>query len=869
MSFSRIRVELVKVKPSYKVLLIAFFITSFNVAFSQAPQISYQTPQIFYVNNAIPALAPANTGGAVPATIYGEVTTYAGTGSFGSTNGTALNASFGNPTRLTIDINNNIYVADRDNNKIRKISSTGVVSTLSSGLFQPNGVTIDPAGNIFVADAGSNSIKKITPQGNLSTYAGDGQARLTNGPASNASFSYPYAVVNDTQGSLFVADAANNAIRKISAQGIVSTVAGNGSVGFANGNGSSALFRAPNCVALDAQGNIYVSDPGNNMIRKISNGVVSTFAGSLSAGSANGASANATFNNPCGVCLDAAGNTYVADLGNNQIRKIDKSGMVSTLAGSGNPGATNGIGTTASFNKPNDVQSDNKGYLFVTDYGNSLIRKICITGYTIDKALPPGLSFDPTTGIITGTPTAIFPPTDYTVTAYNAQGSSSTVVNIQVISLAALVFPALPAKTICDADFAPGAISNGPAVSYTSSNTSVATIIANKIHVTGAGTTVITATAGTNTLQQTLTVTSPAVPALTIAADFNSVCEGFPVTFTATLISGGGSDPAYNWLVNGIPAGVNSNTFTVTTLDKTDKVKCEVTNDDICPVTGTSNSITGIIFEPYTSPAISITSSADGIICSGSLVTFTADYEHEGANPIFQWQINGIDAGANNPVFSTNSLTDGDIVTCTLTNTAGACLVMHYATSNSITVNVAPITNPAPSVEVTASENKILEGTAVTFTAEVFNAGSVLSYQWLIDGNPTEAQGNTFTTNTLKNNEKVTCMVRVQAGCTVSLISETYTVEFIAPETINIPNTFTPNGDGINDVWNISDLSYYTSCSVTVYNRLGNIVFQSIGYGRPWDGTFKGQQVPVATYYYLIETARNKERLKGSITVIR
>jgi len=402
--------------------------------FIPAPNISYSTPQVYSIGTSITPLTPSSTGGAIPATIYGQTTTFAGTGAVGSSNSTALNSSFNSPTRLAPDLAGNVFIADRNNNLIRKVSTTGVVTTFASGDFnQPNGVAVDFSGNVFVADAASNSVKKVTPAGVVTTLAGGTQGNA-NGTGTAASFYYPYSITIDILGNLYVGDNANHLVRKVTPTGVVTTVAGTGFAGFANGTGTSASFNGPDGISIDAAGNLYLADSNNNRIRKITPaGVVTTIAGNGAQATVNGPAASASFNIPAGAVIDAVGNIYVADLGGNTIRKIDPLGIVSTIAGNGTAGFTNGIGLSATFNRPNDVQIDPTGYVYVTDYGNNVIRKICTTGYYIDKPLPPGLTFDQTTGIISGTPTAASPATTYTITAYNLSGSSTTTVNITVI----------------------------------------------------------------------------------------------------------------------------------------------------------------------------------------------------------------------------------------------------------------------------------------------------------------------------------------------------------------------------------------------------------------------------------------------------
>jgi len=321
------------------------------------------------------------------------VSTLAGTGQAGSANTTTTTgrSTFYDPTGVAVDASGNIYVADQFNNLIRKISSTGIVSTLAgngnSGWVDgpdevasfkiPTGVAVDPTGNVYVADLLNNIIRKISSSGIVSTLAGNGTGGDTNGPAASASFKAPYGVAVDAAGNVYVADDANNLIRKITSTGVVSTLAGNGNAAWVDGPGTTASFYNPTGLAVDVNGNVFVADAGNNRIREISpTGVVSTFAGNGTFGSANGNGTSASFNHPTGVAVDIDGNIYVADQKNNLIRMIAFDGTVSTWAGNGKALATNGRGSGASFSSPTGIAVDAAGNVYVADQGNNLIRKI-------------------------------------------------------------------------------------------------------------------------------------------------------------------------------------------------------------------------------------------------------------------------------------------------------------------------------------------------------------------------------------------------------------------------------------------------------------------------------------------------------------
>ena len=324
------------------------------------------------------------------------VSTYAGTGSQGNVNGTSTTASFNYPYGVAVDGSGNVFVADHNGSLIRKITPTGVVSTLAGGggftgfgftndtgtsasFRSPYGIAVDSSGNVFVADWGNSAIRKITPAGVVSTFAGGASSGFTNGTGAAASFDWPTGVAVDNSGNVYVADSRNNAIRKITAAGVVSTLAGDGflGVGFTNGTGTAASFNTPQGVAVDNSGNVFVADSGNRVIRKITPaGVVSTFAGSGTGGSTNGTGMEASFWYPRGVTVDSSGNVYVADQHNHAIRKITAAGVVSTLAGGNSYGFANGTGTIARFQSPYAVAVDSSGNVYVADSGNHMIRKI-------------------------------------------------------------------------------------------------------------------------------------------------------------------------------------------------------------------------------------------------------------------------------------------------------------------------------------------------------------------------------------------------------------------------------------------------------------------------------------------------------------
>jgi hypothetical protein len=262
----------------------------------------------------------------------------------------------------------------------------------------PWGIAFDAAGNLFVSDTGNDTIRRVTPSGAVTLVAGSqGNTGTADGPGGKALFYGPQGIAVDNNSNIYVADTQNTTIRRITPDGVVSTLAGSfvpnpvqtyrypsPSVGgYADGTGSAALFANPQGIGVDGSGNVYVADTGNEVIRKItSGGLVSTLAGAAGqTGGADGAGSAAQFNEPTDVAVDAAGNVYVADTGNSTIRRITPAGAVTTLAGTaGQVGDVDGLGTAARFFHPDCLAVDGAGNVYVTDTGNSTIRRISPAG---------------------------------------------------------------------------------------------------------------------------------------------------------------------------------------------------------------------------------------------------------------------------------------------------------------------------------------------------------------------------------------------------------------------------------------------------------------------------------------------------------
>ncbi|WP_234125051.1 X2-like carbohydrate binding domain-containing protein [Clostridium hydrogenum] len=342
----------------------------------------------------------------------GNISTIAGTGAGGysGNNGLATSATLNYPMGVAVDNSGNVYIADSSNNAVREIDhTTGNISTIvgttkdvpaiaysgdgglatSAALSNPMGVVADSSGNVYIADSGNNAVRKIDhTTGNISTIAGTGTSGYSgdNGLATSAKLNMPMGVAVDSSGNVYIADSSNSAIRKIdNTTGNISTIAGTGTSGYSGDNGlaTSATLYGPNGVAVDNSGNVYIADSGNNVVRKIDHitGNISTIAGTGTRGYSgdNGLATSATLYGPREVAIDNSGNVYIADSGNNVIRKIDHTtGNISTIAGTGTRGYSgdNGLATSATLNTPSGVAVDSSGNVYLADSSNSAIRKI-------------------------------------------------------------------------------------------------------------------------------------------------------------------------------------------------------------------------------------------------------------------------------------------------------------------------------------------------------------------------------------------------------------------------------------------------------------------------------------------------------------
>lgn len=415
------------------IVLSLFFLLLIGKLFSQVPNIRYTGYSANYCTDLpINPISITSTGGIV----VPVVTTLAGSNA-GYADGSDTNAKFLYPSGICTDPSGNVYIADQGNNRIRKITPNGLVTTVAGSslgfkdstgtnakFYGPACITMDAAGNLIVSDYYNHRIRKISPSGIVTTFAGS-TIGYVNDTGIKAKFYGPSGIVFDKDSNLVVVEQGNHKIRKISPSGVVTFYAGS-IQGISDGLGSAAKFSEPFGIARDINNNFLVADLTNQRIRKIdSAGMVTTVAGSIQ-GYLDGNGSGSQFFLPTAVMVDHRGATFIADLYNHRIRRMSLSSQVTTVAGSGVPGYKDSIGEGARFNGPAGLATTQDGIIYVVDQLNHLIRKL--TYYSINPPLPTGLVFNRTTGEIYGTPTAVTPTTAYVVTGQNLFGTDTATI---------------------------------------------------------------------------------------------------------------------------------------------------------------------------------------------------------------------------------------------------------------------------------------------------------------------------------------------------------------------------------------------------------------------------------------------------------
>jgi len=783
--------------------------------------------------------------------------TIAGDGYLGNVGNNVPAVCAGTPftSGICLDGKGNLYLTC--SNSIRKIDlSSGIITTiagsdtwghtgdggpaLTATLEFPYDLCTDKNDNLYISEWGGHYIRKInTKTGIISTIAGMGIPGFSgdNGPAIGAAINSPEGIFTDAAGNIYFADSYNSRIRKINAgTGVITTIAGTG-VSLNSGDGGLAVNAGvpyPNDVNIDVAGNIYFSEAlsGNSSrIRKIaaSTGIVTTVAGNNNfAYSGDGGAATAAgLNDPNAVFVDKSGNVYISTYDDSRIRKVDAvTGVITTIAGNGITAFTGdgGAAVNASLYYPKGIWVDDNGDVYIADHTSGRIRKIS-PGFTIFPSLHVSITIAASaTGICPGAPVGF----SATLDNAGADPQFSWQVNGVTVNTSGATFTT---SLLNDGDIVTCNLVSSVCNNFFTSNSNAVTI-----------------NYKTNT-----------APQVAVSANKTSICTGEEVNFTAAA-KDAGTNPSYQWKLNSADAGTNSPLFSSSSLVNGDKINCVITPDPIF-VCGTAVPVISeaIIMQVNTAQAaaVKIASSVNNI-CPGEPVIFNAIASNTGSALSYQWKINGLSTGNNKDAFTYGQFADNDVVTCEISG-AGVCL-SSPVTSAPFIMKVK--TNPV--IVISPADTTIAAGTQVQLLA--FVPVNAITYQWT----PSSALINAATlapvTVPLQSSTIFELSVIAGNGCTVTAKSN---IKLFSKPLM--PGAFSPNGDGLNEVFRIPQGAQLKLERFSIYNRLGNMIFTTTDINKGWDGNINGIKKEPGVYVFVVSGTDDKGPvlLKGSFLLIR
>jgi gliding motility-associated-like protein len=763
--------------------------------------------------------------------------TVAGNGSNGTSGngGPAICAGLPAPSSVCIDVLGDFYITST--NSIGKVfANTGMITTIAgsdapgysgdggpatkSSMQFPFGICLGPDGSVYVTEYAGHRIRRIDPAGNISTIAGTGTAGFSGdgGPAKNAALNTPKGICADKNGNLYIADTYNSRIRKINlATGIITTIGGDGTISHSGDSGpaTNAGIPYPVSVCIDLDGNLYLAEvrSGNtSRIRKInaSNGVITTIAGDANIGFSGdgGLAVNAELDDPAGVCVDRSGNVYISEYDHSRIRKIAvATGVITTMAGNGSNGFSGdfGLSTNASLNSPIGLCSDNSDNIFFADNANNRIRKIYVnlTGPLSSK----------TSVSIAASSTTICSGDSVTFTAQVINGGINA--HYQWKKNGNNVGP--NNNTYIESDLKDGDVITCTVIAINCSNTDM--ITSNSV---------------------TIKTSASQTPAVSISASATSICMGTTVTFTASGQQAG-TNPSYQWKINGNDAGTDSSEFASSSLSNGDVISCVLVADPsytcVTQPRTTSNTI-AMQVSNIPAPTISIRSS-DSNVCPGTPLTFSASAQNAGSAPAYSWKVNGTNVGTNSATYTTSELGNNDEVYCVLT--ADNACASAPVSSQKLQMNL----RDAPVIVIEPTDTVVASGSEVSLKA-VIN-GNVTSYEWSPATALQDAESLTPQTKPIQSATEFVLHAVNTEGCSATgkAVVKIFTK-------LSMPNAFTPNGDGRNDIFRIPGDVLLKLKDFSIFDRWGNRVFSTSDISKGWDGYFNGKRKDAGVYVYQI-----------------
>ena len=781
--------------------------------------------------------------------LYAQViTTVAGNGlqGYSGNGGQALLSENRGPWGTVVDRSGNIYFADPDNNVISKIDANGIITRWAgtgvggfSGdggpasqaqLLNPSFLTSDDSGNLFFVDDQNTRVRKIDTNGIVTTVAGNGLFGYSGdgGPAIAASFNLIFGASPDNKGSLYISDLQNSVIRKVDISGNITTIAGTGVSGFSGDNGpaKSAQLNFPFQVAIDKSGNIYIPDEGNKRIRKIDNsGIITTIAGNGTFGySGDGGPAILS---QVGVIyqvqIDASGQIFLADQGNHVIRKIDCAGIITTYAGTGTAGfdGDGGPATSADLQYPLNVGTDVTGNIYISDHLNYRIRKVTNTPIFLNNSQP------------TMNKVCLGTSATFTCNYLSANTFQWQILNGNTwISL----------------------IDNSQ---YSGSATNVLTVIGPTSSFSGSQYRCVIASSCNFYISNTDTLlVSGGNISIDISTPSDSICAGTNAIFSAN-IKANQTDLIYSWKLNGIKTGTNSPIYSTNLLLNNDMISCTLIDTSTCSsiVTMESNTIKMHVTD---SLMTTLTISSQGNpSCFGAPINFLATATNEGSNPKFVWEVNGSSNGFGSSHFESDSLLNGDIISCMLISGMSCTAPAH---SNNISTIIYPLFKVDAGRDTTISLGKFVQLTPMI-------TGDVLNFQW----SPALGLDDPFRMDPIASPLISTTyrLIGVDNNGCESIDS----VKINVYSKLSMPNAFPPDGNGVNDVFRIPPKTPITIKSFSIFDRWGVRVFETSDANKGWDGKFNSNPQEIGTYVWVISyldpISNQSMQDSGTVTLVR